>query len=252
VTLALLALLLVVLGLLTWRAVTRGRGPYRRFKKLSSTRARRRVYARWLLESVLVMGGLTCAVLLAAWAYVPLAMRSTQGWAPIAALRGFLGTPSGVIVSVVVLVVVAAALVAPVLLLRGSVEPGSGVDEIPAVGDIRALLPRVRGELKYGLGLGLQAGLFEELLFRLALPALLFGIVGNGPLAFGLACLVFGMLHLYQGAAGILVSTVLGIVFAALYLVTGSIAAPIVLHALVDLRSLVLIPIVVGGAWKKA
>ena len=63
--LALLSLLLVVLGLLTWRAVTRGRGPYRRFKKLTSTRARRRVYARWLLESVLVMGGLSGAVLLA-------------------------------------------------------------------------------------------------------------------------------------------------------------------------------------------
>jgi hypothetical protein len=31
---------------------------------------------------------------------------------------------------------------------------------------------------------------------------------------------------------------------------TGSIAAPIVLHALVDLRSLVLIPIAVGGAWR--
>ena len=253
-TLALLALLLVVLGLLAWRAVTRGRGPYRRFKKLTSTRARRRVYARWLLESVLVMGGLTSAVLLAAWAYVPLVLRSTQEWAPIAMLRDFLGTPPGVIVSVVVLVVVAAALIAPVLLLRGGVEgvEGVGLDGIPAVGDIRALLPRERGELKYGLGLGLQAGLFEELLFRLAMPALLFGIVGNGPLAFGLACLVFGMLHLYQGASGILVSTVLGVVFAALYVVSGSIVAPIVLHALVDLRSLVLIPIVVGGAWSRS
>jgi membrane protease YdiL (CAAX protease family) len=251
VTLALLALLLVVLGLLTWRAVTRGRGPYRRFKKLTSTRARRRVYARWLLESVLVMGGLSCAVLLAAWTYVPLVLRDTQAWAPIASLRDFLGTPPGVVVSVVALVLLAAALLAPVLLLRGSVEPGSGVDGIPAVGDIRALLPRVRGELKYGAGLGLQAGLFEELLFRLAMPALLFGIVGNGPLAFGLACVVFGMLHLYQGAPGILLSTILGLVFAALYVVTGSIAAPIVLHALVDLRSLVLIPIAVGGAWKR-
>ena len=248
VTLALLALLLVVLGLLGWRAVMRSRGPYRRFKTLTSTRARQRVYARWLLESVLVMGGLTCAVLLAAWPYVPLALRSTQEWAPVAVLRGFLGTTPAVIVSVVVLLIVVAALIAPVLLLRGS----GGLGEIPAVGDIRALLPRVRGELKYGAGLGLQAGLFEELLFRLALPALLFGILGNGPLAFGLACLVFGMLHLYQGAPGILVSAVLGLVFATLYVVTGSIAAPIVLHALVDLRSLVLIPIVVGGAWKRS
>ena len=254
--LALLSLLLVVLGLLTWRAVTRGRGPYRRFKKLTSTRARRRVYARWLLESVLVMGGLSGAVLLASWSFVPLVLRSTQEWTPIVMVRGFLGTPPGAIVSVVVLAVVVAGLIAPVVLLRSNVDDdvaaGAGLDGVPAVGDIRALLPRVRGELKYGAGLGLQAGLFEELLFRLALPALLFGIIGNGPLAFGLACLLFGMLHLYQGAPGILVSTALGVVFAALYVVTGSIAAPIVLHALVDLRSLVLIPIVIGGAWKRS
>ena len=247
--LALLALLLVVLGLLAWRAITRERGQYRRFKRLTSTRARKKVYARWLLESVLVMGGLTAAVLLAAWSYLPLVLRGTQRWAPVAAVREFLGTPGGVAVSVVAVVVVATALIAPVVLLRRSVGD-DGVDGIPAVGDIRALPPRVRGELKFGVGLGLSAGIFEELLFRLALPALIFGIIGVGPLAFVLAALVFGMLHLYQGPLGILFATLLGLVFAALYVLTGSIAAPIVLHALVDLRSLVLIPVVVGGAWR--
>ena len=248
--LALLALLLVVLGLLGWRAATRSRDTYRRFKRLTSTRARKRVYARWLLESALVMGGLGAAVLLAAFPSVPAVLTATQDWAPIAAVRGFLGTPGGVVVSVVAVIIVAAALIAPVLLLRRSVGDG-GVDAIPAVGDIRALLPRVRGELKYGVGLGLSAGIFEELLFRLGMPALLFGIIGLGPLSFAIAALIFGMLHLYQGPLGILFATLLGLVFAALYVLTGSIAAPIVLHALVDLRSLVLIPVVVGGAWRR-
>jgi membrane protease YdiL (CAAX protease family) len=58
------------------------------------------------------------------------------------------------------------------------------------------------------------------------------------------------MLHLYQGPLGILFAALLGVVFAALYVLTGSIAAPIVLHALVDLRTLVLIPVVVGGVWR--
>jgi uncharacterized protein len=252
VRLALLALLLVVLGLLAWRAATRSRDTYRRFTRLTSTRARKKVYGRWLLESALVMGGLGAAVLLAAFPYVPPVLVATQRWAPIAAVREFLGTPGGVVVSVVAVIIVAAALIAPVLLLRRSVGDG-GVDDIPAVGDIRALLPRVRGELKFGVGLGLSAGIFEELLFRLGIPALLFGILGLGPpgfgaLAFAIAALIFGMLHLYQGPLGILFATLLGLVFAALYVLTGSIAAPIVLHALVDLRSLVLIPIVVGGA----
>jgi uncharacterized protein len=250
VRLALLALLLVVLGLLVWRASTRSRGTYRRFKRLTSTRARKKVYGRWLLESALVMGGLSGAVLLAAWPYLPRVLLATQDWAPVAAVRGFLGTPGGVAVSLVVVVLVAAALIAPVVLLRRTVGD-QGVDGIPAVGDIRALLPRVRGELKFGVGLGLSAGIFEELLFRLALPALLFGIIGNGPLAFLFAALIFGMLHLYQGPLGILFAALLGLVFAALYVLTGSIAAPIVLHALVDLRSLVLIPVVVGGAWQR-
>lgn len=250
-TLPLIALLLVVLGLLAWRAITRERGPYRRFKRLTSTRARQRVYARWLLESVLVMGGLTAVVLLGSWSYVPLALRDTQSWAPVAGLRAFLGTPLGAVVVVVAALLVIALLIAPVLLLRASArETGAGTDAIPAVGDIRALLPRTRSELKFGAGLGLQAGVFEELLFRLALPALLFGIVGNGPLAFAIATLVFGALHLYQKLPGILVALVLGVVFAGLYVVSGSIALPIVLHAAVDLRSLVLIPLAVGQVWR--
>jgi membrane protease YdiL (CAAX protease family) len=189
-------------------------------------------------------------VLLASFPYVPPVLVATQHWAPIAAVREFLGTPGGVIVSVVAVVIVAAALIAPVLLLRSSVRD-DGIDAIPAVGDIRALLPRVRGELKYGVGLGLSAGIFEELLFRLGIPALLFGIIDLGPLSFAIAALIFGMLHLYQGLLGILFAALLGLVFAALYVLTGSIAAPIVLHALVDLRSLVLIPLVVGGAWRR-
>ncbi|MEP6844281.1 MAG: CPBP family intramembrane glutamic endopeptidase, partial [Pseudolysinimonas sp.] len=231
--LALFALLLVVLGLLAWRAATRQRGQYRRFKRLTSTRARKKVYASWLLESAPVIGGLSAAVLLAAWPYVPLALRTTQSWAPIAAVRVFLATPVGAVACVIAVVGVAVLLVVPIVVLRRSVGDG-GLDEIPAVGDIRALLPRVRGELKFGVGLGLSAGIFEELLFRLALPALIFGIIGVGPLAFVLAALVFGMLHLYQGPLGILFATLLGLVFAALYVLTGSIAAPIVLHALVD------------------
>ncbi len=246
--LALLALLLVVLGLLAWRAATRSRDTFRRFKRLTSTRARQKVYGRWLLESALVMGGLSAAVLLAAFPFVPPVLAGAQSWGPVAAVRGFLATPGGSIVSVVAMVIVAAALIAPVLLLRRTVGDG-GVDAIPAVGDIRSLLPRVRAELKYGVGLGLSAGIFEELLFRLGIPALLFGITGLAPLSFAIAALVFGMLHLYQGPLGILFATLLGFVFAALYVLTGSIAAPIALHALVDLRTLVLIPVVVGGVW---
>ena len=42
----------------------------------------------------------------------------------------------------------------------------------------------------------------------------------------------------------------LGLLFTALYVLSGTILVPIVLHALIDLRSLVLIPVVLGGAGK--
>ena len=241
----LLALLLVILGLLIWRAVTRERRGYSRFKTLRDTRERQKVYRTWLIEAVLVMGGLTAATLLAAWPQVPQVLAEAQAWAPIAALRGLVTTPLGTLVTVLVGVVVVAALVVPVLLLRGS------VDEVPAIGDIRALLPRTRAELPYGAGLAVQAGVLEELMFRFALPALVFGIVGNAIAALLFCAVVFGMLHLYQGVVGVSVATVLGLIFVALYLVTGTILVPIALHAIIDLRSLVLIPIALGGAGKK-
>ena len=240
-TLALLALLIVVLAVLAWRAVNRERRDYARFKRLRSTTLRRQVFRKWLLESLIVLGGLAGIVLLGAWSYVPLALREARAWGPFGELSdaaaGWIVV--GVVVGGLVLMLV------PVLVLRGQ------VDEIPAVGDIRAILPRERGELKYGAGLALTAGVVEELLFRLALPALVFGVIGNGPLAFLLCALAFGALHLYQGPLGILFATVLGLVFTALYVLSGSILLTIVIHAVVDLRSLLLIPIVLGGAWKR-
>ena len=46
-------------------------------------------------------------------------------------------------------------------------------------------------------------------------------------------------------------ATLLGVVFAYLYLVSGTILVPIVVHVLVDLRSLVLLPLVLGKVWTK-
>jgi membrane protease YdiL (CAAX protease family) len=153
-------------------------------------------------------------------------------------------SPTAVVILVVFGAAVLIGMVLPILLLRAK------LDEIPAIGDIKALLPRNRGELPYGTGLALTAGVVEELLFRLALPAAVFGVTGSGPVAFGVAAVIFGVLHIYQGPQGMFFAFLLGLVFTALYVLSGSIVVPIVLHALIDLRSLVLIPVVLGGAGK--
>lgn len=237
-----LALLGVTLGVLFWRAAMRERRDYARFKRLRSTVARQKVYRRWTIEAALSLGGLSAATILGAWTSIAPALADAQAWGPVAAARDLLGGPFGVPVAIGVAVLLAAFLIVPVLLVRGS------LDEVPAVGDIRALLPRTRGELPYGAALSLNAGIFEELLFRLGLPALVFAVTGDALLAFAGATVVFGLLHVYQGPLGILFSTLLGVVFVGLYLVTGSILVPIVLHAVIDLRSMVLIPVVLGTA----
>jgi membrane protease YdiL (CAAX protease family) len=48
----------------------------------------------------------------------------------------------------------------------------------------------------------------------------------------------FGVAHAYQGRAGIVGTGLLGGGMAAMYLQTGSLLLPVVLHALIDLRFL--------------
>lgn len=60
---------------------------------------------------------------------------------------------------------------------------------------------------------------------------------------FGLAAavvvssLVFGLGHLYQGLPGVLKTTVVGLVVAGLYVLSGSLWLPMLLHAFVDLNA---------------
>lgn len=243
--LALLALFLVVAVLLVVRAANRDRRDYRRFKRLTSSRERQLVLGKWLWQSFLLNGGLAAAVLLASWTFIGPASRSALAWPPARWLHASLDGELGLGVGIGVAVVAAAVLVVPVFLLRRHVT------ELPAIGDVAALLPRSRGELKFGVGLSLNAGLVEELLFRLGMPALLFGITGNGVIAFVGASFLFGLLHIYQKVWGVLGATVLGLAFSTIYLLTGSIWVVVIVHAFIDLRSLVLLPLVVQNVWQK-
>ncbi|MCC7128513.1 MAG: CPBP family intramembrane metalloprotease, partial [Microbacteriaceae bacterium] len=56
---------------------------------------------------------------------------------------------------------------------------------------------------------------------------------------------IFGAMHAYQGIGGIIGTTIFGAIMMFIFLATGTILWPILLHAVFDLRSLVLIPIAV-------
>ena len=89
-----------------------------------------------------------------------------------------------------------------------------------------------------------NAGPGEELLFRLTVPLLLVLATGNALLSFAVAAIAFGLVHLYQGWLGVLVTTLAGAAFTLLYLATGSIWIAALVHSLMNLNALWLQPLV--------
>lgn len=112
-------------------------------------------------------------------------------------------------------------------------------------GALGALLPRTGGERFWGGLVSLNAGLSEELFFRLALPLLLFSLTGDGALSFWLAVVIFGLGHAYQGLWGIVTTTLVGAVLGFAYLYSGNIWLAVAIHAGIDLWSIVVMPVLI-------
>jgi membrane protease YdiL (CAAX protease family) len=102
------------------------------------------------------------------------------------------------------------------------------------------LLPRTRSERAAFVGLAFSAGVGEELVFRgFLIPAL--GVAtGSVALAAVMSAAVFGLLHAYQGAAGVVRAGVLGGLMAVPFLATGSVLPSMLGHFAYD---------VVAGLW---
>ncbi len=104
------------------------------------------------------------------------------------------------------------------------------------MGDLSGLAPRSSAEDRlFGL-VSVTAGVCEEILYRGLLLAVLSPVVGTWP-AVLLSSLIFGLGHAYQGASGIIKTTVIGLVMALLAVFSGSLFVPMLLHAVIDLTS---------------
>ena len=114
---------------------------------------------------------------------------------------------------------------------------------------LSALLPRDRDEVLLGAAISVAAGIGEELFFRLLLPMLLAAFIGAIP-AVVAAILLFGLAHAYQGWKGVTVTSLVGILFTAMYLMSGSLAIAMLFHSTIDLMTLAIRP-AIRGAWQK-
>ena len=108
----------------------------------------------------------------------------------------------------------------------------------PTVGNIDFLLPQTKQERIWYTFVALTAGICEELIFRGAMTFFLVslpfdlsltsvGVIGS---------IIFGLVHLYQGPKGVIMTGFLGFAMFNVYAMTGSLFLAIFLHFIIDVK----------------
>ena len=101
------------------------------------------------------------------------------------------------------------------------------------LGDLLPFLPQDDRDLRTFFALSVTAGVVEELLYR---GFALWALAQWMPLwaAVALSSVAFGLAHSYQGMGGMLRTGAMGLLFAVLFLASGSIWLPMLFHAIFD------------------
>jgi uncharacterized protein len=105
------------------------------------------------------------------------------------------------------------------------------------------ILPVTPEERAWFAMVSITAGICEEVLYR----GFLIRYLSDGPwhagiwIALAIASISFGLGHGYQGLSGIIGTGLLGAVMALIFLATGNLWLPMALHAMIDLRVLLLL-----------
>jgi membrane protease YdiL (CAAX protease family) len=106
---------------------------------------------------------------------------------------------------------------------------------VASFGRTVAILPHTQTEYAWFLALSGTAGVCEELLYRgyfIAMTSPLLTLAG----AVVTGAVIFGLGHGYQGPGGVAKTAGVGLLFGAIYVATGSLLWPMILHALLDVQ----------------
>lgn len=138
--------------------------------------------------------------------------------------------------------VVAAAAVIFGLQLRAVTGGGDALkqlqDQMRRTGiDTLFIMPRTQRQYHAAIGLGVTAGITEEIIYRGFLIWAL-GLFMHTWLAALVSLAAFVFMHRYQGSSGLAQVTLMGAILTGLVLVSGSLYPAIVLHVLVDVFSM--------------
>lgn len=225
------------------------RTTYPQFKAMTETADRQAMYRRWTFEAFFrfgVFGVLALALLSRLDAVLALPADIALARDALAARIGIGGEELSGIGLGGALALMAGALIGGLIPLvikpKPNASPAAGM-----IGDIAPLIPRNWAEARWGAALSINAGVTEEIVFRLALPFALYAITGDFLVALLAAALLFGLIHAYQGVVGVIATTIVGLLMTLIWLASGQIWLAIALHALMDLRAMVLQPWAAGA-----
>lgn len=201
--------------------------------------ARLHFYRSWTAMAWALAAVTTLVVLANGWPPTQLGLRLPQATDSLG--PGFIGGMAGALV--------AGLAVGAALVRRKRHAPPAATPRVVGGDKVLRMLPRTRAERWGFAALAVTAGLTEEWIWRGFGAAVLHAAWPQLPLlpSVIVLALAFGWAHFYQGPAGMLATAVLGGLFAWLYLSSGSLLLPMLLHALVDLRAL-LVPVGTGAS----
>jgi len=236
--------LMALAGILTVAIqIWQDRIQYPRFKAMTATLERQRMYRYWACDAFLRYGALGVVGLFLLHrqsALVTMPVDFLDAWhggllriglAPTSFEALGTGLSGGLVIGTL-----AMSVLPFVIRKRGGATP-------PLIGDIAALIPRTPAEIRWGAVLSFNAGITEEIFFRLLMPLTWYALTGDVLVALLISVVLFGLVHAYQGVIGVIATMAVGIALTLVYLATQQIWLAILVHALIDLRALVFLPL---------
>jgi membrane protease YdiL (CAAX protease family) len=105
----------------------------------------------------------------------------------------------------------------------------------PAAKGLQAIVPADAAQWSAFVAVAASAGICEEFLYRGYALTLIAKLTASVPLGVAASTLAFGFAHAYQGRRGIAGATLSGLLFAAVFLVTGSLYPCMIGHFVQDI-----------------
>jgi membrane protease YdiL (CAAX protease family) len=125
--------------------------------------------------------------------------------------------------------------------ILGAVLSAAGIPSIPATPSFLQFQGLPGAAL--ALVLVIVVAISEETVFRGYLVPRLQAVTSSSWAAVLISSAIFSVGHGYEGATGVIITGVIGVVYALLYLSRRSLVAPVVLHFLQDFTTILLLPL---------